>query len=56
MKNHIDYISKGTASLAVLALLLVLAAVGDWSGVVALFVGIALGVANSKEIREFFSG
>ena len=48
-------IDKATAGLAVLALLLALAAIGDWSGAVALFVGIALGVANADEIRRFFS-
>lgn len=55
-RQRMDDISKATAGLAVLFLLLALAAVGDWSGVLALFVGIALGVANAEDIREFFSG
>lgn len=54
MRQHIDAIGRGTAGLAVLTLSLTLVAIGNWSGVLALFVGIALGVANAEEIREFF--
>lgn len=51
---NIDEMGRGTAVLAALALILGLAAVGNFSGVVALFLGIALGVANAEYIREFF--
>ena len=54
METRTDRLTRWTAIFAVAVLFVALLIVGDYSGAVALVIGICLGVANAPVIAGFF--